>query len=79
MEFQKISKTSFHRWIEVVMYKHNQKSRIQFQQYLSYIVAVNFIGKGNQCTRDGQFIGGGKRSSRRKLPTCRNSLKNFIT
>jgi hypothetical protein len=25
------------------------------------------------------FIGGGKRSAWRKLPTCRMSLKNFIT
>jgi len=34
-----------------------------FQQYVSYIVAVNFIGGGN----------------RRKPPTCCKSLTNFIT
>jgi hypothetical protein len=45
MEFQKIAKTSFHRWIEVVMYKYNQKSRIQFQQYLSYIMASILLVK----------------------------------
>ena len=36
-----------------------------FQQYFSYIVAVSFIGGGN-------------RSTRRKSPTCRKSLTNFI-
>jgi hypothetical protein len=34
-----------------------------FQQYFSYIVAVNFIGGGNQ----------------RKPLTCRKSLATFIT
>jgi len=34
-----------------------------FQQYFSYIVAASFIGGGN----------------RRKPPTCRKSLANFIT
>jgi hypothetical protein len=34
-----------------------------FQQYFSYIVSVSFIGGGN----------------RRKSPTCRKSLTNFIT
>jgi hypothetical protein len=34
-----------------------------FQQYLSYIVTVSFIGVGNQ----------------RKPPTCRKTLTNFIT
>jgi hypothetical protein len=38
----------------------------QFQQFFSYIVAVSFIGGGN-------------RSTRRKPPTCRKSLTNFIT
>ena len=37
-----------------------------FQQYLSYIVAVSFIG-------------GGKWSTWRKPLTCRKSLTNFIT
>jgi hypothetical protein len=37
-----------------------------FQQYVSYIVAVSFIGGGNQGTR-------------RKPPTCRKLLTNFIT
>ena len=37
-----------------------------FQQYFSYIVAVSFIGGGNRRTR-------------RKPPTCRKSLTNFIT
>ena len=37
-----------------------------FQQYFSYIVAVNFIGGGNQSTR-------------KKPPTCRKSLTNLIT
>ena len=36
------------------------------QQYFSYIVAVSFIGGGNQNTR-------------RKPPTCRKSLTNTIT
>jgi len=36
------------------------------QQYFSYILAVSFIGGGNQSTR-------------RKQPTCRKSLPNFIT
>ena len=34
--------------------------------YISYIVAVSFIGEGN-------------RSTRREPPTCRKSLTNFIT
>ena len=37
-----------------------------FQQYVSYNVAVSFIGGGN-------------RSTQRKPPTCRKSLTNFIT
>jgi len=37
-----------------------------FQQYFSYIVTVSFIGGGNWRTR-------------RKPPTCRKSLTNFIT
>jgi len=37
-----------------------------FQQCFSYFVAVSFIGEGNQ-------------SSRRKPPTCRKLLANFIT
>jgi hypothetical protein len=39
-----------------------------FQQYFNYIVhvAVNFMGGGNLSTR-------------RKPPTCRKSLTNFIT
>ena len=37
-----------------------------FQQYLSYLVAVSFIVGGNGRTR-------------RKPPTCRKSLTNFIT
>jgi hypothetical protein len=36
------------------------------QQYFSYIVAVNFIGGGNQSTQ-------------RKPLTCRKPLTNFIT
>jgi hypothetical protein len=36
------------------------------QQYFSYIVEVHLIGGGNQGTW-------------RKPPTCRKSLKNFIT
>ena len=39
---------------------------ITFQQYFSYIVAASFIGRGNRITR-------------RKLPTCLNSMTNFIT
>jgi hypothetical protein len=35
-----------------------------FQQYFSYIVAVSFIGGGNQSTR-------------RKPPTCRKSMTNL--
>jgi hypothetical protein len=37
-----------------------------FQQYFSYIVAVNFIGVGNWSTRRRPLI-------------CRKSLTNFIT
>ena len=37
-----------------------------FQQYFSYMVAVRFICGGNHRTR-------------RKPPTCRKSLTNFIT
>ena len=37
-----------------------------FNNYFSYIVAVSFIGGGNQSTW-------------RKTPTCRKSLTNFIT
>jgi len=37
-----------------------------FQQYFSYIVAVSFIGGGNQRTRG-------------KPPTYHKSLTNFIT
>ena len=37
-----------------------------FQQYFSYIVAVSFIGGGNQRTRS-------------KPPICRKSLTNYIT
>jgi hypothetical protein len=37
-----------------------------FQQYFSYIMAVSFIGGGNQRTR-------------RKPLTCRKSLTNFTT
>ena len=37
-----------------------------FQQYFSYIV-------------QGSFIGGRNQSTRRKPPTCRKSLTNFIT
>jgi len=37
-----------------------------FQLYFSYIVAVSFIGGGNWSTR-------------RKPPTCRKSLTDFIT
>jgi len=36
-----------------------------FQQYFNYIMAVSFIGGGNWSTR-------------RKSPTCRKSLTNFI-
>jgi len=36
-----------------------------FQQYFSYIVTVSFIGGGNRTTR-------------RKPPTCRKPLTNFI-
>ena len=37
-----------------------------FQHYSSYTVKVSFIGGGN-------------RNARRKPPTCRKSLTNFIT
>jgi len=39
---------------------------MEFQQYFSYTVAA-------------RFIGGGNRNTRRKPPTCRKSLANFIT
>jgi hypothetical protein len=44
---------------------HNVNGR-HFQQYFSYIVAVSFIGGGNQIMR-------------RKPPTCLKSLANFVT
>ena len=37
-----------------------------FQRYFSYIVAVSFIGGGNQSTG-------------RKPPICRRSLTNFLS
>jgi len=37
-----------------------------FQQHFSNIVAISFIGGGNQSTR-------------RKSPTCHKSMTNFIT
>ena len=46
-------------WFGYGVYRH-------FQQYFSYIVAVSFIGGGNQSTQ-------------RKPPTCRMSPTNFIT
>jgi len=43
-------------------------------QYFSYIVAVSFIGGGNQQYFSYivaiSFIGGGNRSTQRKPPTC---------
>jgi hypothetical protein len=42
------------------------KFRCHFQQYFSNIVAVSFLGGGNQSTG-------------RKPSTCRKSLTNFIT
>ena len=41
-------------------------NNIVFEQYFTYIVVVSFIGGGN-------------RSTLRKLPTCRKSLTNFVT
>jgi hypothetical protein len=38
---------------------------IKLQQYFSYIVAISFIGGGNQSTQ-------------RKTPTCCMSLTNFF-
>jgi hypothetical protein len=43
-----------------------------FQKYFSYIVEVSYIVAVS-------FIGGGNRSTRRKLPTCCKSLTNLIT
>jgi hypothetical protein len=39
---------------------------LKFIEFRSYIVAVSFIGGENWSTR-------------RKPPTCRKSMKNFIT
>jgi hypothetical protein len=50
---------SDHRGEGYGIYRH-------FQQYISYILAVSFIGGGN-------------RSTRRKPSTCRKSLTIFIT
>jgi hypothetical protein len=54
--------------VDFVIIIHNSLVRSYglFQQYFSYIVAVGFIGGGNQ-------------SIRRKPLTCRKSLTNFIT
>ena len=46
-------------WVGCDVYHH-------FQQYFSYIVAVSFIGRGNQITW-------------KKTHTCRKSLTNFMT
>jgi hypothetical protein len=43
-----------------------KKVGLGFRQYLSYIMAVSFIG-------------GGSWSAQRKPPTCRKSLTNLIT
>jgi hypothetical protein len=43
-----------------------EQNTVNFQQYFSFIVAVSCIGGGN-------------RRFRRKPPTCRKSLTNFIT
>ena len=49
------------------MYNNILSFKLYVLPYFSYIVAVSFIGVGNQ-------------SNRRKLPTCRRkSLTNFIT
>ena len=48
------------------MHSHGYGVERHFQQYFSYIVAVNFM-----C--------GGIRSTQRKPPTCLKSQANFIT
>ena len=50
------------KWVRVRVMVFNVH---HFQQYISYIVAVSFIGGGNQ-------------SNRKKPPTRRKSLTNFI-
>ena len=66
---------NFFIWIQLTYYQKHQPIRFgglvygvscHFHQYFSYIVAVSFIGVGNQSTR-------------RNPPTCRKSLTNFIT
>jgi hypothetical protein len=56
-------------WIgltDVASQRDHQRPFLEYQQYFTCIVAVCFIGGGNQSTR-------------RKPPTCRKSLTNFIT
>ena len=47
----RIADSSFHKrlppWVRVIVKRH-------FQQFFSYIVAVNFIGEGNRSTRKTQ-------------------------
>jgi len=56
-----------------------------FFNNISAIVAVSFIGGGNQSTRRKppivavSFIGGGNRSTWRKPTTCRKSQTKFVT
>jgi hypothetical protein len=53
-------------WHKYILFVCLMVFNATFKQYVSYIVAINFI-----C--------GGNRRTRRKPPTCRKSLTNFTT
>jgi hypothetical protein len=56
----------YNKFIDMALWFMIYGASRHFQQYFSYIVAVSFIGGRN-------------RNTRRKPPTCRKSLTNFIT
>jgi hypothetical protein len=56
----------YNKFIDMALWFMIHGASRHFQQYFSYIVAVSFIGGRN-------------RNTRRKPPTCRKSLTNFIT
>ena len=64
--YQVIGENILTMFMNTVIKKRGYSVQRHFQQYFSYIVVVNFIGGGN-------------RNTRRKPPTCRKSLTNFIT
>jgi hypothetical protein len=64
--FQVIGEKILTMFINTVIKERGYSVQRHFQQYFSKIVVISFIAGGN-------------RSTRRKPPTCRKSLTNFIT